>query len=495
VVAGTFTGTLTLGNFTLTNASSDIFVARLNAAGQWTQAVSAGGTGTKTVRALALDAGGGVVVAGTYTDMVATFGTIMLTNGSVFVARLSIAGQWTQAATGGPSAATVNGLAVNKINGTATVTGSFGGRTCTFGTHSLTGSSSVTLFVARLNTSGTWTQAVGVIGGGHSASGVALDAIGNAVVTGFFLGGSTVKFGSTTLYSPSSTAFVARLSITGTWTQAVQANSNGGFAAGASVAVDANDNVVITGNFRDGNVSFGSTTLTYVPSHDNIFVARLSSTGMWTQAAQASGSGYSFPEGLSLSADGSAWVAGVFGSPTISFGSTMLTNVSTIIPPNTTLATDVFVARLSAAGSWTYAAQAGGPSYDYPVAVLLDGSRVLVVGAFGSPASFGPVTLTTPVSLAGFVAGIGGGTLSSSAPTAGSAMLTLAPNPATATTVLTLPASAAPRPVQVFDMLGRVVRTQLVAAHATAATLNVAGLKPGIYLVSCDAHSQRLAVE
>ncbi|RYY18638.1 MAG: T9SS type A sorting domain-containing protein [Cytophagaceae bacterium] len=504
VVTGTFFGTLTLGSFTLTNANNDIFVARLTAAGQWTQAVNAGGTGTKIVRALALDAGGGVVVAGTFTGATATIGSVTLTNSGtqnedMFVARLSAAGQWTQAvAAGGPFIDAVNDLVVNPANGTATVVGNFVGGTCTFGPRSLTGASTGALFVARLNTSGTWTQAVGVTSSGtpSSASGVALDAAGNAVVCGFYRGSGTIQFGSIALASTSATAFVARLSVAGTWTQAVQATSTGGFAAAGQVAVEAAGNVVVAGNFRDASVSFGSYTLPYTASSDNLFVARLSSAGVWTQAAQAADSGNSFPQGISLAADGSVWVAGQFRSPLIRFGSTTLTNPNTApIPPNNTLTTDIFVARLSAAGSWTYAAQAGGLNDDFPSAVLLDGSRVLVTGGFGpAPASFGPLTLTTSGNATGFIAGLGGGILPTKS-AVGAASLALAPNPATATTLLTLPAGPGPRVVQVLDMLGRAVHSQLVAAHATSATIAVAGLKPGIYLVSCESQTQRLVVE
>lgn len=436
----------------------------------------------------------------------ATIGSVTLTNAStqstpspdMFVARLSTSGQWTQAVqAGGPSIDSVTDLAVNSTNGTATVVGSFVGGTCTFGTRTLTGASSNALFVARLNTSGTWAQAVGVVSSGapNAASGVALDAAGNAVISGYRFGGGSVQFGSITLNSSSTVAFVARLNVAGTWTQAVQATTTGGFVAGGPLAVDANDNVVLTGNFRNGPANFGPYTLTYTPDFDNMFVARLSSSGVWTQAAQIVDCGRDFPNSLSLAADGSVWVAGQFGSPIARFGTTTLTNPSTTpIPPSTALTVDVFVARLSAAGSWTYAAQAGGLNDDYPTAVLLDGSRVLVAGAFGpAPASFGALTLTTPANTAGFIAGLGGGVLSTTS--AAVATLALAPNPATEATRLTLPADPSPRLVQLLDALGREVRRQPVAANVTFVDLPLAGLTAGVYVVRCGLATKRLLVE
>ena len=53
-------------------------------------------------------------------------------------------------------------------------------------------------------------------------------------------------------------------------------------------------------------------------------------------------------------------------------------------------------------------------------------------------------------------------------------------------------ASAATRPVQLFDALGREVRHQLLPARTRAATLDVAGLAPGLYVVRCGPAASRL---
>lgn len=73
--------------------------------------------------------------------------------------------------------------------------------------------------------------------------------------------------------------------------------------------------------------------------------------------------------------------------------------------------------------------------------------------------------------------------------------LALAPNPAHGTAVLTLAPAAQARPVVVLDATGRVVRRHALPAHATAATLAVAGLAPGLYVVRCGAATGRLVVE
>jgi hypothetical protein len=509
IVAGSYSETITLGTFTLTSGSEgDIFVGRLNAAGTWTQAVSSGGTGNKSVKSLALDANGNVVIAGEFKNATATFGTFTLANLSIdaaqdtdiFVARLNTAGQWTQALrAGGPHQDTVEGLALG-ATGTATIVGSFIGGTSTFGTRTLTGSSTNALYVARVNALGIWTQAVGAgsTGTPNFAYDVALDASGNAVICGFYFGGGIVTFGTISLStSATATAFVARLNTAGAWTQAVQAINPRGFASASHVVVDADNNVIVAGNFRDANISLGNYTLPYIPSSDNLFVARLSSAGVWMQAAQAAGNNGTYANDLSLASDGSAWVAGQFRSPVVNFGSLSITNTSTVPDPDSqVLTTDIFVARLNAAGNWVYATKAGGLDSDYATSVLVNGNEVLITGALGpGPGSFGTIaTAAAGTYTTGFLARIGNGILGT-ASAKNATSFSLAPNPAAAFTVLILPSATTPRLVQVINYLGREVRQQLVPAQSTSVKLAMAGLIPGVYLVRCGENSERLLVE
>lgn len=65
VVAGLFAGMLVLGNTTLVSAGGEnVFVACLSSAGAWTQAVRAGGSRYDWLSAVAVDAQGRAVVAG-----------------------------------------------------------------------------------------------------------------------------------------------------------------------------------------------------------------------------------------------------------------------------------------------------------------------------------------------------------------------------------------------------------------------------------------------
>ncbi|MCC3153744.1 T9SS type A sorting domain-containing protein [Hymenobacter sp. BT770] len=78
---------------------------------------------------------------------------------------------------------------------------------------------------------------------------------------------------------------------------------------------------------------------------------------------------------------------------------------------------------------------------------------------------------------------------------AASARLLVFPNPAhdAVQVVLLDPAPAAA--LQVYDALGRVVRTQPAPSAGTEAALPLAGLPVGIYILRCGALSQRLTVQ
>ncbi|MBO2008236.1 hypothetical protein [Hymenobacter negativus] len=515
VVTGDFTGTITLGTTTLSSAGSqDIFVARFDAANQCTQAVRAGGLGYDRAAALALDAIGAVTVAGDFDGPTATFGATVLTNAAstnnpyssdVFVATLSTAGQWTRATgAGGPSIDIAEDVALD-ANGTAVVVGSFVGGTATFGSFTVSSRAiSGALFVARLSSAGSWSAAMSATSNGSPSTltGVALDANGNAVVCGYLYTGGTLALGTTTVtnYTASTTVFVARLSRTNAWTQATQAINSGGYAFSGPVAVDASGNVVVAGVFSDNDIRFGTTTLTYqgmtgpARNSDNLFVARLSSGGVWTYAAQASGINGSSPTAIAFDQGGNVLVAGYFYSSSLTLGNTALANAN----PNPSLTAangDVFLARLNPAGSWTYAIQAGGLGADGANALALDGNGALIAGSFGnSPASFGLFTVTTPAAYTGFVARIGGAPLASAA-IAGLSQVAMAPNPAARVTTLALPAASETTTTTLLDALGRIARTYALPAHATSATLDLAGLAPGLYVVRCGAAAGKLVVE
>lgn len=511
IVAGNFYGSCTLGATTLVSAGhTDVFVARLGPGGEWLQVVRAGGPSEDFVSGLQLDAAGNAVISGRFGNLVAgataAFGPLLLASAGgtdAFVARLSPGGQWTQAVrAGGPGNDQANALALDAA-GNAVVAGSFQGSP-SFGATTLAADGVTTAaFVARLNLdAGTWTQAsqstcaFSTVPFRNLVSAVALDAAGNVVLAGQF--DTNARFGSLALDNASggTSAYLARLSPSGQWTQAVQLTNNSRTAPPPiinALAVNDAGTATVAGILLE-TVAFGATTLTSAGGYD-VFVARLDAAGQWTQAVRAGSPANDIARALVVDATGNATVAGLFGvynSPgptTAMFGNLPISSSGGMY--------DVFVARLNAAGQWTQAVRAGGAGNDEANALSLDAEGgITIAGACSSPASFGGITLSGTTSHAmAYVARFASTALATRAP-APAEVFTLAPNPTAGLVHLSWSdASAAPRPVQLFDALGREVRRQQVPARTRATTLDVAGLAPGLYVVRSGPAASRLRVE
>ncbi|MDO7876973.1 T9SS type A sorting domain-containing protein [Hymenobacter sp. ASUV-10] len=166
--------------------------------------------------------------------------------------------------------------------------------------------------------------------------------------------------------------------------QSAQAMASLEYGSVQATAVDAAGNVYLAGGFSV-NIMVGNIMLT---SHGNqdAFVAKFnlaSNQFMWVQ--QVGGIGDDYIEALAVSGT-SVYVAGSFRG-SVSFGATTLSNMGYY--------SDVFVTKLTDAGSFVWAQQAGGTSHDNARALAVSGSSVYVAGAFFSPtASFGATTLT-----------------------------------------------------------------------------------------------------
>jgi hypothetical protein len=78
---------------------------------------------------------------------------------------------------------------------------------------------------------------------------------------------------------------------------------------------------------------------------------------------------------------------------------------------------------------------------------------------------------------------------------AAQSLFALFPNPAQAAVTLQLPAVAQARYVLMLNVLGQVVRRQLLPAQATTTRLDLTGLPRGVYLVQCGTSTARLLVE
>jgi len=253
-----------------------------------------------------------------------------------------------------------------------------------FGSTTLTNSGGFDVFVAKLDSAGTWEWAKSA--GGSSSdlgNGIAVDWGGNSYITGYF--GTSADFGSTTLISSdSSEVFIAKLNRFGNWDWAKSAGGNS-IDHGNGIAVDGIGNSYIIGEFK-GSSDFGTTTITSVGGID-VFFAKLDTFGDWVWVQRAGGTDDDRGMGVVTDFSGNAYFIGYFRGSSDGF------NVNTI---HSFGGSDVFVAARESNGNWLEGIQLGGTAYDFGIGIAVDSSGVVAItGSFNSSAEFGNTTLNS----------------------------------------------------------------------------------------------------
>lgn len=387
-ITGSFWESASFGDQTLSGVGyDDIYVAKLDSNGNWLWAVQAGGGSYDFGIDIAVDSSSNVYITG-YFEGTINLGSITLsttTQVEAFVAKLDTNGNWLWARK-------INGtyndhghsIAVDAL-GNAFITGEFT-EMASFGSTTLTSTGESDIYIAKLDTNGNWLWAVRA-GSTYDDIGrsIAVDDNSNVYVTGEFEG--TVSFGITTLTSSGDMdILVAKLSTEGNWLWAVKAGGND-YDIGYGIDLDAASNVYITGYFTS-SATFGNTTLTSLGTYwdSDIFIAKLSSSGSWLWAHSAIGEG-AYDKGNSIAVDnsGNSYITGFF-EQTITFNNVILTSL---------VGFDIFVAKMDTDGNWIWAVRGGGSYSNYSYDIALDNSNnPFISGMFDNYAEFGPFTLT-----------------------------------------------------------------------------------------------------
>jgi hypothetical protein len=298
-VTGIFRGSLTLGSTTLTSVGDyDVYVAALDAAGAYRWAVQAGGRQGDSSTGLALDGSGNLYVGGYTESREATFSTFTVRNesygGSVFVAKLSPTGTWLRVSQAGGAGNnyTYGGRIAVDAAGNAYITGQLRGWDIRFGATSVANEGAYNAFVAKLDPAGNWQWAVVEGGDGYdSGSSIALDGSGNIYVTGIFWS-TAARFGTTLLRNAGyrGDIFVAKLDASGHWLWAARGGSNVD-EGGAAIAVDQAGNAYVTGNITGESAQFGAIVLPKKDASSDLFVGKLSAAGNWQWVVSGGGAG------------------------------------------------------------------------------------------------------------------------------------------------------------------------------------------------------------
>jgi hypothetical protein len=262
VVSGYFFGTVDFGGGALTSAGSDdLFVAKLDPSGNHLWSKSFGGLGSQYARSVAVDKAGNVILAGGFALSVDFGGGALASVGGqdIFVAKLDPSGNhvWSKRY-GDAQDQVARGVAVDGA-GNVVVTGDFKGAV-NFGGNTLTSAGSSDVFIVKLGANGahTWSKGFGDAQDQIGQS-VAVDKDGNALVTGSLAGAA--DFGGGALTSGGNgDIFVVKLDASGAhqWSKRF---GDAAPQVGQGIAADAAGNALVTGYFN-GTVDFGAGPLT-----------------------------------------------------------------------------------------------------------------------------------------------------------------------------------------------------------------------------------------
>ncbi|NBB20587.1 hypothetical protein GVN20_14570 [Runella sp. CRIBMP] len=387
-VTGNYSGTSVFGNISITSVgnTNDVFIAKYNRNGQVQWVKSAGGMGTEWGQEIAVDASGNVYITGHYTDTIA-FENITFTsagNSDLFIAKYNTNGiiQWVRSA-GGPNNDWGNSIALDAA-GNAYITGHFQG-TATFGTTTVTSTPLPfdDILIAKYTTDGNfqWVKSAGGTSGDFGFD-IAADSGGNVYVTGTYSG--TAFFDGTPLTSEGTNdVFLAKYNTNGgkEWVRSAGGSS---IERGQAVAVDGNGNVYISGTFTE-TARFENKYATSSGVFD-IFIAKYTSNGSIQWLRSAGGTNYESCEDIKVDTDGNVYLTGAFHTSAM-FGGTTLFSIGY---------DDLYAVKYNTNGDFQWVRSAGGLIKDYGQGIAIDTSgNIFVVGNFENKAVYGNQTVTS----------------------------------------------------------------------------------------------------
>ena len=490
--------TITFGTTTLTNAgSNDVFIVKYDATGNVLWAKSVGGAYDERGQSVSTDASGNVFMTGYFISPTISFGTTTLTNtyasnlySDFFIVKYDTSGNvlWAKSAEG---AYDDSGQSVSTdASGNVFITGIYYSPTITFGTTTLTKANPTSnysdIFIVKYDASGNMLWATSAEDGLFNDDGRSLstDASGNVFIAGYFAS-PTITFGTTTLTNTNSSwdIFIVKYDSSG---NVLWAKSAGGTAydIGNSVSTDAIGNVFMTGIYYSPTITFGITTLTNANNVADIFIVKYDASGNVLWAKSAEGTWYDLSYGVCTDVIGNVFITGAFYSPTITFGTTTLTNVNA--------ANDIFIVKYDASGNVLWAKSAGGTGYDEGYAVSTDASgNVFLTGNFGSPnINFGTTTLTNTDTTGSFrdifIAKLDGTTGTNDIKNAN---IKIYPNPTNNIINIEGLTKNENNTIQIFDVQGKLVITKNISEKGT---IDLSELNKGVYVIKIGEVAQRI---
>lgn len=383
IVTGYFTQSVAFGSTTLSTSSiSDIFIAKYSPTGTILWAVQAGGIGADRGYSVRCDPAGNIYVTG-YFNHSATFGsTTLVANANsqdIFVTKLDPAGNFVWTKTMGSDLGDTGYGITTDNSGNVIVTGQFKG-TADFGSSIIytgnndpyTGLLAYELFVAKMDATGTtlWVQP-GFSNYDDRGLDVDCDIAGNIYVVGQY--SDTIMLDVIHNNTVQNAGFLMKLDAAGTEMDFRRLSAVQTLIY--SIDVDNLDNVNICGDFM-GNLSIEGTPNTYVNSTytKNIFVGRFNTSCdvVWTNFAGSENE----VSAKSIITDngGNVFVAGTykckFDQYAIPYGDGMFYSSGF---------RDVFAAKYDNTGAFVWSKNCGGPADDFCSGISLSPTNLPVI--------------------------------------------------------------------------------------------------------------------
>lgn len=384
-VTGYFYGSsIDFGGYVLTNASGgnrNMFIVKYDASGTVLWAESAGGNSEDAGLSVAIDKSNNVCVTGYFLSPSITFGSITLINqGSydMFVVKYNTLGTVLWAISAGRGFDDYGRSVTTDAWNNVYITGSFQSATILFGPTTLTNTdateSTYDMYIAKYDSTGTFLWAKSAAGDTSEYSrSISTDPLGNIYVTGSF-NSTTLSFGSAALTNSGSyDMYLVKYDSAGNdiWASSVGGNK---IERGNATATDSLGNVYVSGGFQSSAINIGGTPFINSGTF-NMYLAKYDPSGTVLWAKTAGGTGAD--DGYDVATDifGNAYVAGYFNSPSLTLGSTTLTNIG---------GADVFIVKYDNAGVVSWAKSAGDLDEEYGFAVSTYASDVYIAGRFRS---------------------------------------------------------------------------------------------------------------
>lgn len=395
VVAGYFNGEIDFGEGPVSSqADNDCFIAWYDREGNFIRSRVIGGAGTEFINGVAVDADDNVYVTGFFSSATINFGDSaaselnLIGTSDMFVARYGANGahRWSFNAGGAGANLSPRAVASSPLNASIAVTGYFSG-SVNLGGVNLVSPGGTQVFVARYTRGNGVHLASAAYGDAASqaANDIAIDGLGNLVLTGEFDG--SIDFGGGPLGASGgmfADVFLARLDSSLNHLASAGFGGVGGNDIGDAVAIDSNDNIILSGSFV-GSIDFGGGVIdASAPAERNFFIARLDSGLVHLFSRGYGGSGIQTGSDVAIGDNDEIVFGGNFNGE-VDFGG----------GPVSANADNVAAARLTRNGRHLDSAALGGDADLELAGVAIGGpGRYLFAGDYSGDLDYGDGTLS-----------------------------------------------------------------------------------------------------